>query len=40
MTYNAIRYAEDHGVDDRRGMKGFYQSLKDAEHARVIDATL
>src|SRR6266480_3953864 len=30
MTYNAIHYAENHGVDNRRGMKGFYQALKDA----------
>jgi putative transposase len=29
LTYNAIRYAEEHGIDNRRGMKGFYRSLKD-----------
>jgi putative transposase len=27
-TYNAINYAEEHGIDNRRGMKGFYQRLK------------
>src|SRR6266849_6690615 len=30
LTYNAITYAEEHGIDNRRGMKGFYQTLKDA----------
>jgi hypothetical protein len=29
MTYNAIHHSEGHGVDNRRGMKTFYQSLKD-----------
>jgi len=29
MTYNAIHYAEDHGVDDRREMKSFYRTLRD-----------
>jgi putative transposase len=28
MTYNAIRYAEEHGVDHRRGMKNFYRTLR------------
>jgi len=27
-TYNAIHYSEEHGIDNRRGMKGFYQTLK------------
>ena len=31
MTYNAIHYAEDHGVDNRGGMKSFYQALKDTK---------
>ncbi|HYR04785.1 MAG TPA: hypothetical protein VEO75_05285, partial [Nitrososphaerales archaeon] len=30
-TYNAINYAEEHGIDNRRGMKGFYQTLKDTK---------
>jgi len=29
LTYNAVRYAEEHGIENRRGMKGFYRSLKD-----------
>ncbi len=29
LTYNAIEYANEHGIDNRRGMKGFYQSLRD-----------
>jgi len=29
-TYNAINYAQEHGIDNRRGMKRFYQTLKDA----------
>jgi putative transposase len=28
MTYNGVRYAEEHRIEDRRGMKGFYQTLK------------
>ena len=28
-TFNAIHYAEENGIDNRRGMKGFYQMLKD-----------
>jgi putative transposase len=31
VTYNAIHYAKEHGIDDRRGMKGFYQTLKEME---------
>jgi len=27
-TYNAIQYAEEHGIVNRKGMKGFYQTLK------------
>jgi putative transposase len=30
-TYNAINYAEEHGIDNRRRMKGFYRTLKDAD---------
>jgi putative transposase len=30
-TYNAINYGEEHGICDRRGMKGFYQTLKNAD---------
>src|SRR2546426_2766068 len=29
VTYNAIHYAKEHGIDNRRGMKGFYQTLKE-----------
>jgi len=28
MTYSAIHYAKEHGIDNRRGMKGFYGTLK------------
>jgi putative transposase len=28
LTYNAINYAKEHGIDNRRGMKGFYRTLK------------
>jgi len=31
LTYNAIHYAEENGVDNRRGMKGFYETLKDTK---------
>ena len=31
ITHNAIHYAEVHGIGNRRGMKGFYQTLKDVE---------
>jgi putative transposase len=29
MTYSAVHYSEEHGIDNRRGMKGFYQTLKE-----------
>lgn len=28
VTYNAVHYAEENGVDDRRGTRGFYYTLK------------
>src|SRR5271157_3237525 len=28
MTYDAIHYGEENGIDNRKGMKGFYRSLK------------
>jgi hypothetical protein len=28
LTYNAIHYAEENGIDDRRWMKGFYRTMK------------
>lgn len=31
MTYNAIHYGQENGVANRRGMKGYYQSLKGVE---------
>jgi putative transposase len=31
ITYNAIHYANEHGIGNRRGMKGFYQTLKEIE---------
>jgi IS605 OrfB family transposase len=31
VTYSAIHYSEEHGIDDRRGMKGFYQTLKSVD---------
>ena len=27
-TYNAINYAKEHGIDNRKGMKGYYRTLK------------
>jgi putative transposase len=30
-TYNAINYAEEHGIDNRRGTKGFYRTLEGAD---------
>jgi len=30
-TYNAVQYAEEHGIESRRGMKGFYRTLKDVQ---------
>jgi putative transposase len=29
LAYNAIHYAKEHGIDNRRGMKGFYRTLKE-----------
>jgi putative transposase len=29
MTYDAIHYAKEHGIGNRKGMKGFYQTLKE-----------
>ncbi|HYR04588.1 MAG TPA: transposase [Nitrososphaerales archaeon] len=29
VTYNAIHYAKEYGIDNRKGMKGFYQTLKE-----------
>ena len=31
LTYSAINYGEENGIDDRKGMKGFYRSLKGIE---------
>ena len=31
VTYNAILYAKEHEIGNRRGMKGFYRTLKGAE---------
>jgi putative transposase len=31
VTYNAMHHAKEHGVDNRRGMKGFYRTLKGME---------
>ena len=31
ITYNAIHFAGEHRIDNRRGMKGFYRTLKDIE---------
>jgi hypothetical protein len=28
LTYNAIHCGEENEIDNRRGMKGFYRSLK------------
>src|SRR4029077_7339709 len=28
MTYNAVHYAEEQGIDNRKEMKGFYNTLK------------
>ncbi len=28
LTYNAIAYAREHGVDNRKGMKGFYRCVE------------
>jgi putative transposase len=29
MTYNAVHYGEENNIENRRGMKGFYRTLKD-----------
>lgn len=29
LTYNAVRFAEETGIRNRKGMKGFYRTLKD-----------
>lgn len=29
LTYNAILYAEENGITNRKGMKGFYRSMKE-----------
>ncbi len=31
VTYNAIAYAKEKGIENRKGMKRFYRSLKDVE---------
>lgn len=31
VTYNALHYAEEHGIYNRKGMKGFYRTLKGIE---------
>ena len=31
VTYNAIACAEENGIESRKGMKGFYRSLKDVK---------
>jgi putative transposase len=31
LTYNAIHYAEENGITNRKEMKGYYRSLKDTE---------
>jgi putative transposase len=31
LTYNAIHYAEEKGITNRKGMKGFYQSMRGVE---------
>jgi len=31
LTYNAIHYGEENGITNRKGMKGFYRSLKGVE---------
>jgi hypothetical protein len=31
LTYNAIHYAEQNGISNRKGMKGFYRTLKGME---------
>ncbi len=31
LTYNGIAYGQEHGIDNRKGMKGFYRTLKDTK---------
>ena len=31
LTYNAMKFGEENSIDDRRGMKEFYRSLKGVE---------
>ena len=31
VTYDAIHYAKEHGIANRTGMKGFYQTIKEVE---------
>lgn len=31
MTYNAVRYGQENGISNRKGMKGFYRTLKAVE---------
>ena len=31
ITYDAIHYAEEHRIENRKGMKGFYRSLRDTK---------
>ena len=33
LTYNAMHYGEEHGITNRKGMNGFYRSLKGMELA-------
>jgi hypothetical protein len=35
VTYNAIHYAKEYGIDNRRGMKGFYQTLRKSSCLRA-----
>jgi putative transposase len=31
LIYNAVNYAQEHGIDNRKGMKEFYRTLKDVK---------
>ncbi|HUI85657.1 MAG TPA: hypothetical protein VLY21_00685, partial [Nitrososphaerales archaeon] len=31
LTYNAIHYAQENGINNRRGMKEFYRTLRRVE---------
>jgi hypothetical protein len=31
MTYNAVHYGEENGIENRKGMKVFYRTLKDTK---------